>query len=244
MSNTVLVYGGNGALGRVLIDHLKAKNYRVVCIDFFGNDQADINVLGNLKAASLSEQAEIILSQVAEALGSTKLAGLISVAGGWAGGNAASPDFIKNVEATISQSVWSSAIAARLAALHLAENGLLVLPGAAASLGPHEDPEHVVGTSSMIGYGANKAAVHHMVKSLSNAGSGLAENVTVIGTCPVILDTPMNRKFMADADFSTWTKREFVAETLIGWLEGKDRPENGSLVKIVTKNDENFLTFH
>lgn len=28
----------------------------------------------------------------------------------------------------------------------------------------------------------------------------------------VTLDTPMNRKFMSEADFTTWTPLEFVAE--------------------------------
>jgi NAD(P)-dependent dehydrogenase (short-subunit alcohol dehydrogenase family) len=48
----------------------------------------------------------------------------------------------------------------------------------------------------MVGYGAAKAAVHQMTKSLAAAGaqSGLPEGVTVLAILPVTLDTPMNRK--------------------------------------------------
>lgn len=36
--------------------------------------------------------------------------------------------------------------------------------------------------------------------------SELPEGSSVLGVLPLTIDTPMNRKFMADADFSTWTK--------------------------------------
>ena len=83
--------------------------------------------------------------------------------------------------------------------MNVAENGLLVLPGAAAAQNG--------GTSGMIGYGMNKAAVHHMVKSLAQEKSGLANGVGVFATLPTTLDTPMNRKWMAKADQS---KENFI----------------------------------
>ena len=52
------------------------------------------------------------------------------MAGGWAGGSANSPDFIKNADLMWKQSVWSSTISAALAAKHLKTGGCLVLPGA------------------------------------------------------------------------------------------------------------------
>lgn len=64
----------------------------------------------------------------------------------------------------------------------------------------------------MIGYGLAKAAVHHLTKSLAQKDSGLPDNASVLSILPVTLDTPMNRKWMPNADFSTWTPLEFVAE--------------------------------
>lgn len=64
----------------------------------------------------------------------------------------------------------------------------------------------------MIGYGAAKAAVHHLTKSLSGKDSGLPTNAAAVAILPITLDTPMNRKWMPKADFSTWTPLEFVAE--------------------------------
>lgn len=57
-----------------------------------------------------------------------------------------------------------------------------------------------------------KAAVHQLTKSLAAESSGLPPNSLAVAILPVTLDTPMNRKWMPNADFSTWTPLEFVAE--------------------------------
>lgn len=101
------------------------------------------------------------------------------------------------------QSVWSSLISSSLAAAHLKEGGLLTLTGAKAALEP---------TPGMIGYGMAKSAVHHLTKSLGQKESGLPDNSNVVAILPITLDTPMNRKWMPNADFSTWTPLEFVSE--------------------------------
>ena len=58
----------------------------------------------------------------------------------------------------------------------------------------------------------------------------------VFALLPITLDTPMNRKWMPKADTSTWTSLEFVADLLFKWSSaGDQRPKNGSLVQLVTK---------
>lgn len=69
-------------------------------------------------------------------------------------------------------------------------------------------------TSGMVAYGLAKAAVHHLVKSIGTdpSASGMAEGVRVVGICPIMLDTPMNRKYMAEGtDTSTWTPLDRIA---------------------------------
>lgn len=66
----------------------------------------------------------------------------------------------------------------------------------------------------MIAYGLAKAAVHHLVKSTGTdpTASGMAQGVRVVGICPIMLDTPMNRKYMAEGtDTSSWTPLECIA---------------------------------
>ena len=49
---------------------------------------------------------------------------------------------------------------------------------------------------------------------------------------------------MPNADFSTWTPLQFVAERFYGWSSsGPDgRPPTGSLLQVVTANGETVLT--
>lgn len=92
--------------------------------------------------------------------------------------------------------------------------------------------------SGMIGYGMAKAAVHQMTKSLAESSSGLPKDSTVLAILPITLDTPMNRKFMPNADHSSWTPLEFVANMFHGWASNTNRPKSGSLISLVTEKGD------
>lgn len=68
---------------------------------------------------------------IGETLDGSVLDAVLCVAGGWASGGAGSKNMIKNADMLWKQSVWTSAISARIAALHLKKGGLLQLTGAA-----------------------------------------------------------------------------------------------------------------
>lgn len=121
----------------------------------------------------------------------------------------------------LKQSVWPSIISTRLAGLHLSEDGLIVLTGAKPAL---------EGTPNMMGYGLAKAACHQLVKSMSAKGSGLSSTSAALAILPITLDTPMNRKWMPDADHSEWTPLEFVTNLFVKWIKNQERPKSGSLV--------------
>lgn len=94
----------------------------------------------------------------------------------------------------------------------------------------------------MIGYGLAKSAVHHLVTSLAAEKSGLPAKSSVIAILPITLDTPMNRKFMPNADFSSWTPLNFVADLFFKWsTDAEKRPKSGSLVQLLTENGNTSL---
>ncbi len=97
------------------------------------NPDANANVLVDVNE-DWQTQAVSVRDKLGSMLKDEKLDGIFNVAGGWAGGNAASADFIKNSDLMWKQSVWASAIAASLAANFLNENGVLTLPGAAPAV--------------------------------------------------------------------------------------------------------------
>lgn len=235
MSNSqyrALVYGGKGALGSTIVQFLKNQNWWVGSVDLAQNDQASSNVLITDLNSILAQETEVV-DGVGSILGNDKLDAIVCVAGGWAGGSAKNNDFIKNSDLMIKQSVWSSLIAAKLASKYLKDGGLLTLTGAKAALDP---------TPGMIGYGMAKAAVHHLVSSLAAEKSGLPPSSSVVAVLPVTLDTPMNRKFMPNADFSSWTPLDFVADLFFKWITNpQERPKSGALVQLLTEKGNTTL---
>lgn len=189
-----------------MIDNITKNKYCkylqwVGSIDMNPNEQADFNLIVD-RNANWVEQESTVVTKIGSELNGEQLDAIICVAGGWAGGNA-SKDLATNADLMWKQSVWSSTISAAVGAQYLKTGGFLALTGAKAAL---------EGTPGMIGYGLAKAAVHQLTKSLAGENSGLPANSLVISILPITLDTPMNRKWMPKADFSTWTPLEFIAE--------------------------------
>nr|VZH96366.1 unnamed protein product [Spirometra erinaceieuropaei] len=174
----------------------------------------------------LEEQDAEVKKGVKEVLGDESVDAILCVAGGWAGGSCSTKSFIKNVDCVVRQSIWSSSIAASLSCSYLRPGGTLVLSGALSAIHP---------TPGMVAYGMAKAAVHHMTQSLAAKGSGMPPDAFVAAILPSTLDTPMNRKWMPDADHSKWTPLNDVAELCYDWMQGKDRPPSGSLVELKTE---------
>lgn len=200
-------------------------------IDLTENAEADANILVQRDADFVQQETQV-LEAVKGLLNDDKLEAVVCVAGGWAGGNA-TKDLAKNTDLMIKQSLWSSVISASVASQFLREGGILTLTGAKPAL---------AATPGMIGYGVAKAAVHQLTKSLASSGSGLPDNSFVASILPITLDTPMNRKWMPNADFATWTPLEFVADLFHKWIISPDaRVKNGSLIQLVTKDSKTEL---
>ncbi|XP_073843640.1 dihydropteridine reductase [Musca autumnalis] len=221
----VLIYGGKGALGAACVQHFKSNNYWVGSIDLSENEQADVSIVVP-REGSWTDQEQHVISKVGDVLQENKLDAVICVAGGWAGGNA-KKDLAKNADLMWRQSVWTSTISATVAAHYLKDGGVLALTGAKPAL---------EGTPGMIGYGMAKAAVHQLTRSLAGKDSGLPNDSLVVSILPVTLDTPMNRKWMPKADFSTWTPLSDVASMFLKWTKGVERPTSGSLLQLITKD--------
>ncbi|XP_072262513.1 dihydropteridine reductase [Pyxicephalus adspersus] len=230
-AHRVLVYGGRGALGSKCVEYFKSKNWWVASIDVTENAAANANVVVKL-SDSFTQQSEEVTSAVDQLLGGEKVDAILCVAGGWAGGSAKAKSFYKNCDLMWKQSVWTSTISSHLATKHLKEGGLLTLSGANAGLSA---------TPGMIAYGMAKATVHQLCQSLGGEKSGLPVNSAAVAILPVTLDTPANRASMPDADFSSWTPLDFIAETFYNWTTGNNRPKSGSLVQVITEKGQTEL---
>ncbi|KAI8608777.1 hypothetical protein BC830DRAFT_1174134 [Chytriomyces sp. MP71] len=220
----VLIYGGSGGLGCKVVDTFKAAGWTVTSADYRVNQSADNNILLQ-RDVDLQTAGKYVEAEVKSVLVDNKLDAIVNVAGGWAGGNLASDDLYSNVSLMISQSVNSSVVAAKLAALHLKAGGLLLIFGADACS---------QGTPGMIAYGIAKAGVHHLVKSAAAPGSGLPQDAKVVALLPVTLDTAANRAAMPDADTSSWTPLSELSGKILEWAADSAGVKSGTLVRVVT----------
>lgn len=149
---------------------------------------------------------------------------IINVAGGFTMGPLSDLSVFDDADKMYNACLGSALISAHVAAKTLVPKGSLILTGAEAAKGP---------TPALLAYGTAKAATHHLVASLADTkAAGLPDGTFVAAICPVTLDTPSNRKNMPDADFKKWTPLQSVADRLLAWSNGSERPPQGTLFKV------------
>ncbi|KAJ0411515.1 hypothetical protein ATCC90586_001110 [Pythium insidiosum] len=231
----LVVIGGAGALGRGVVSHFTRASWKALSVDFAElvlptgskNEESASSFVFNASAESTLTQASDLLEHISKSFG--KVDAVVCTAGGWAGGSVKDADSLANLAEMHAKNTESAVLAAHLAANVLNPRGLLVLTGAAAAL---------KATPGMVSYGISKAATHHLIASTVDA---LPDDATVLGVLPATIDTPTNRMYMANADFSTWTSIDSIAAKIHEWAVASPdaRPNSGHLVTVLTKNHKN-----
>mmetsp|Transcript_7060 Transcript_7060/g.11233 ORF Transcript_7060/g.11233 Transcript_7060/m.11233 type:complete len:295 (-) Transcript_7060:450-1334(-) len=152
---------------------------------------------------------------------------VVHAAGAFALGALDADDCLATAAALYRANVESAILTAHLATHLLTPKGLLILTGALGAVHP---------TPEFVGYGASKAATHHLVQSAAASDSARQGQWDVLGLLPRVIDTPSNRLTMPDADRSDWTELDDLAEICADWYadEGGARPPSGALVQVQT----------
>jgi NAD(P)-dependent dehydrogenase (short-subunit alcohol dehydrogenase family) len=138
----VLVYGGNGALGRAVVNSLrKSGNFHTISADFPGVVAPAGEVFAPLDPSAsvwdnVTSVSEVIEEKSSVGVDGRCLHAVVHVAGGWAPGMASSGDFLANTAKMIEMNAMSAAAAAHLASKHLLPSGVCVLTGANVALKP------------------------------------------------------------------------------------------------------------
>lgn len=227
----VFVIGAAGALGKAVVETFQKQQWSVVGVDVLPSaSQTPYCHYTVPSGISMAHLQEAYLASV----GDHRLDAVINVAGGWSGGTVSDPSTAASTEEMLRQSLFSSVAASHVFSAKGNNGGLLLFTGAAAATAP---------TPGMIGYGTAKAAVHFLCQSVAADSSVLPADASVLAILPTTLDTPGNRVAMPDADRSTWTPLDSVAEQILQWSNGVSRPASGSLVRIVTeKSTTRFIS--
>lgn len=218
-----LVTGANGGLGAYVTQALLDAGATVVGVSRkIQQSDFDSPLFTALPAGiSTAEGAKSVVDSLITRFGRLDI--LAHTVGGFAGGKS-----IAETDDATFQSMFDSnlnstfyLLRAAIPAMRKTGNGRIVAIGSRAAL----EPGAGVGA-----YSASKAAMVSLIRTvaLENKDVGIAANVILPGT----MDTPTNRKFMPNADFSKWVRPASVA-SLIAWLvsdAGKD--VNGAVIPV------------
>jgi 3-oxoacyl-[acyl-carrier protein] reductase len=217
----VIVTGAFGVLGGAMVGLLAERGARVAAVDVGPAPThplpAGVVVLGGHDLADPADATRAVEAAVG-ALG--RLDGLINVAGGFAWetmaeGSAATWDRMYRMN------VATCANMCRAAIPHLtATNGRIVNIGAGGA---------VKAAAGMGAYAAAKGGVHRLTEALAEELKG---KVGVNAVLPSIIDTPLNRKDMPNADFATWVSPRDLAEVIAFLASDKARAVTGALLAV------------
>lgn len=204
MRKELLIFGANGALGKGITKSLIKKDFdKIFLFDFNTNDLPDnqniIKIL--IKDLSIEKNVENAFSNINSS--KDKLFFLYSTVGGFAGGNNIWDTTNEELDKMININLRSSFFIAKYFAKIVKESagGSVCFTAAYTGVNPEKKKS---------AYGSVKAALIHLVKTLSLEGKEI--NLSVNAIAPYIIDTPANREWMKEADYEKWMKPDEIGE--------------------------------
>jgi NAD(P)-dependent dehydrogenase (short-subunit alcohol dehydrogenase family) len=84
--------------------------------------------------------------------------------------------------------------------------------------------------AGLAAYAASKAALHAVVSAV--AEETRMAGITVNALLPSVIDTPVNRRTMMDADATRWVKPEGIASLALWLCSDSAADVNGALVPV------------
>lgn len=204
MDNKLIIFGSNGQLGKGVTKTLLTKDYdEIYLFDFKFDDSFSDPRVKQFVVKDLSAEKNVISAMFeVKATEKTKLF-LYSTIGGFYGGTSVweteELDFDRMMNMNLKTNFF---IAKHFSALvKRCIGGSICFTS--AFTGTH--PEAL-----KFAYGASKAAINYLVKTLSEEGNSI--NLSVNAIAPFIIDTEANRDWMKNANFASWIKPEEIGE--------------------------------
>ncbi|MDO8548544.1 MAG: SDR family NAD(P)-dependent oxidoreductase [Ignavibacteria bacterium] len=211
MKKELLIFGANGALGKGITEVLTEKDFdKVYLFDFDLTGLPDWKNIDKIIIKDLADEKNVIDSFSKVTPSKEKYYFLYSTVGGFAGGNNIWETEVEELNKMINMNFKSSFFIAKHFARLVKESsgGSICFTAAFTGVNPE---------TKKAAYGSAKAALIHLVKTLSLEGKEI--NLTVNAIAPYIIDTPANRDWMPaptlsgkDADYEKWMKPQEIGE--------------------------------
>ncbi len=219
----ILVTGAAGALGSAVVEKFLAEGYRVIGT-YYRSEPSEKRNVPNLEWLDMDVADP---RSVHEGIASSTskfgpIAGLVHCAGGFRFAKIdetsdADLDFLlhANLKSAI---LLVREVIGEMKRLNF---GRIVLVSARSTQTPSAGVS--VYTATKAGLNALTVAVADEVKSF---------NININSVLPTIIDTPMNRRDMPQANFNTWVKPAELATVIHGLVADYGNPVNGALIPV------------
>ena len=219
----VVIAGGSGALGQTVVPAVARAGATVITAD--RNPPPAQVVAGSAMKADVTGEADVqrLMNEVIQT--HERIDVLINLVGSFATGRVEETD-IALWQRMLTMNVTAAFLLSKAVLPHMGKRGTGRILHVAAWAAVEPFPgvaAYIVAKSSLL------ALIR--VLALELKGSG----VTVNGVLPNTIDTPANRASMPQADPSTWTNAEAIAETLIFLASDEAAQISGATIPIGTR---------
>jgi NAD(P)-dependent dehydrogenase (short-subunit alcohol dehydrogenase family) len=221
----VLVTGVGGALGSATAEAFLDAGATVCGADLVGPDDDDFLLETpervDLYQGDFTDEADVAdtVDAVVERHGG--LDALANIAGTWRGGDPVHETDTGLFDLLFDVNLKTAFLASKHAIPHLREReGTIVSVASRSSLSGGEGDAL---------YRASKAGVRLLTESIAEENSGTVRANAVL---PSVIDTPMNRSMMPDADYDQWADPADVAAVMLALCSDITRVTSGAAVPV------------
>jgi NAD(P)-dependent dehydrogenase (short-subunit alcohol dehydrogenase family) len=223
--DVVLVTGASGALGSAIAEAFDDAGATVCGADIVAPDDEDALVdpdAIDYYQADLTDEDQVAETLAAVVDDHGGLDALCNVAGTWRGGDPLHETDLETFEFLFDLNLKTMFLASKHAIPHLqaADAGTVVSVSARSSLegGEGDGP-----------YRASKAGVRLLTETIAEENRG---EVRANAVMPSVIDTPMNRDMMPDADFSKWVDPADIARVVMFLSAAESEVTSGAAVPV------------
>ncbi len=202
-----IVTGACGALGSATVSQFRAAGATVCAVDVVEPEDDDAllepDAGTHFYQADLTEESAVegVIADILEDHG--RIDHLLNVAGTWRGGSPIEETETDEVDLLLEVNLKTAMLASKHALPALREQ-----EGAIVSVSARSGLEGGAGDGP---YRITKAGIRILTETLAEENRGEVRANCVM---PSVIDTPMNREMMADADHDTWVDPEDIAEVM------------------------------
>ena len=203
----VIVTGASGALGSATVDRFRSASATVCAVDVVSPEDEDALLDPDddvdFYEADLTDETDVeeLIDDVID--DHDRIDHLLNVAGTWRGGSHVEETDLSEFELLVDVNLKTTFLASKHALPHLQET-----EGSIVSVSARSGLEGGAGDGP---YRITKAGVRLLMETIAAENRG-----TVRANCvlPSVIDTPMNREMMPDADHDSWVDPADIAKVM------------------------------